>query len=287
MFKIILKEPLVHFLLAGFLLFVYFNTCSSSGVMGNTVIVDKDVVLNYMQYQSKAFNREVFENKMDQFESQEKQQIIQNYIADEVLYREAVKLGLDQNDFVIKRRVIQKMEFILDDFDAAEISMLRDSMLAYYNAHKDRYFQPEHVTFTHVFFKNDERKNALYRANSFMANREDKKLTATDGLAYGDRFLYHRNYAEKTSDFLESQFGNEFVHALKNLEADDHIWQGPIQSDHGYHLILLIDKTVGRLADLEEIQSVVKADYMTYLKKRHKKEQIDRLVKEYDVEIDW
>ena len=142
---------------------------------------------------------------MAQYSEKEKQQLIQNYVQEEALYREAVKLGLDQNDFVIKRRVIQKMEFMLNDFDEAAVSVSEDSLQAYYKQHKQRYFQPEQFTFTHIFFKNNNGQKALDKANAFMKLARHRNLSTAESLPFGDRFLYHRNYAEKDKQFLESQ----------------------------------------------------------------------------------
>lgn len=285
MFKKVIKEPLVHFLLAGFMLFVYSKSCSRGSILEHTITVDKEAMLNYMQFQSKAFNRAVFEEKFDQFSEKERQQLIQTYIRDEVLYKEAVKLGLDQNDFVIKRRVIQKMEFILNDFDESNVLISEDSIQAYYSKHSERYFQQAHYTFTHIFFKKNSRYDAMKRAVLFMQKEQNKSLSTAESLAHGDRFLYHRNYAEKTIQFLESQFGDDFTEALKELEVNKNKWQGPILSEHGYHLVKLIDASTSKLTDLKEIHSTVKADYLVYLKQQHKKDQINQLVKSYNINI--
>lgn len=282
-----IKEPLVHFLFAGFLLFVYFKSCSSDSGFENQIIVNKQDLLTFMQYQSKAFNQDVFETKLDELSKSEKDQMIQNYIQDEVLYREALKLGLDQNDFVIKRRIIQKIEFILDDFDETTAVIEADSLIQYFNQHKDRYFQPAQFTFTHIFFKNNDGKNALKRANEFMKNPENQKLSSSESLKYGDRFLYHRNYAERTLSFLESQFGKNFTEKLAQIGADENSWQGPIESEHGQHWVKLTNKSTEVIPPFSEIKNTVKSDYMGDLKKQHKKAQIQKLIDEYEVEVNW
>ena len=282
-----IKEPLVHFLFAGFLLFVYFKSCSTDSGLENAILIQKSDLLNFMQYQSKAFNQEVFESKLDELPESEKEQMIQNYIQDEVLYREALKLGLDQNDFVIKRRIIQKMEFILNDFDETNIKIEEDSLKQYFEQNQQRYFQPAQFTFTHIFFKNDDKTEPLKRANDFMNKKQNQKLSTSESLKYGDRFLYHRNYAERTLDFLKGQFGSTFIDYLSKFEANENLWQGPIESEHGQHLIKLTHKSDGGNLQLSEIKNVVKSDYLTELKKRNKKTQIQKLINEYEVEINW
>lgn len=286
MFKKIIKEPLVHFLFAGFLLFVYFSATGGDSGLENSITVNKVALLNFMQFQSKAFNEEVFEAKFAQFSDQEKQQLLKQYVQEEALYREAVKLGLDQNDFVIKRRIVQKMEFILDDFDESLVTISQDSLEAYYERYQQRYFQPAQFTFTHIYFKKDKKENGLKRAVDFMHSPKHQNLTITESLPYGDRFLYHRNYAEKTLNFLESQFGINFIQSLTKFETDDTKWQGPIPSDHGWHWVKLVNKSPAEIAGLDKITPTVKADYLGYLKRQHKQVQIDKLVQAYKVSID-
>ncbi len=286
MFKKITKEPLVHFLLAGFLLFVYFNMTGRDSGLENTITINKETLLNFMQFQSKAFNKDVFDAKFEQFSETEKQQLLKNYIQEEALYREAVKLGLDQNDFVIKRRIVQKMEFILDDFDESLVTISQDSLQAYYQQNQQRYFQPAQYTFAHIFFKKGTNEAGLKRATAFMQSAKHQNLSTTESLPFGDRFLYHRNYAEKTSNFLESQFGTSFTQALAKMEATGTKWQGPIASDHGWHWIKLTHQSTPAFSELSAIQSTVRADYLGYLKQQHKQAQIERLIKDYRVSID-
>lgn len=286
MLKKIIKEPLIHFLFAGFLLFCYFRIYTPDTGSEDTIIVHKENLLNFMQFQSKAFNKAVFSDKMEQFTERERQQLIQNYIRDEALYREAVKLGLDQNDFVIKRRIIQKMEFMLDDFDEVTLTINEDSLQAYYTENSQRYFQPAQFTFTHIFFKNGKEQTAIEQAAFFMKNVQNQKIGAAESLRYGDRFLYHRNYVEKSINFLDNQFGSEFGAALSKLSLNKTVWQGPITSEHGQHWILLMDRTEAQIPTLTTIYSTVKTDYIGHLKKQHKQAQVDQLIADYKVKID-
>ena len=153
MLKKIIREPLVHFLVAGFFLFVYFRSCSTGLVREDTILVNEANILEFIQYQSKAFQEETFALKLAELPEVEKEQLVQQYIQDEVLYREAIKLGLDQNDYVLKRRIIQKMEFILDEFDSSEQEIKKDSIEAYFQRERARYFQAANFTFGHIFFK--------------------------------------------------------------------------------------------------------------------------------------
>lgn len=285
MLQKLIREPLVHFLLAGLMIFIYFKSCSGTGSDGGTIVIDKSRLLNFMQFQSKSFNEEVFDKKLEAMPEEEKQLLVDNLIQDEVLYREAVRLGLDQNDYVIKRRVIQKMEFILASFDESAFEVSDDSLSQYFEKYRDRYYQPAKFTFSHIFFKNDEKNNALSRAKSFSDNFRNKYISPSESLQYGDRFLYHRNYAEKDAEFIKSQFGAAFATMLTSLIADKNAWQGPIPSDHGYHLVCLIQKSEDEMPLLTDVINTVKSDYLIYAKNQHKQKQIDLLIKKYNVEV--
>lgn len=286
MFRKFVREPLVHFLFGGFLLFVYFKSCGNSqDLFSEAIHVNKESVLNYYQFQSRAFNNDLFESKFDNIPEEEKTKIINSFIRDEVLFREAVKLGLDQNDFVIKRRIIQKMEFILDDFDKSNIQISIDSLRAYYDKYQERYFDSDRFTFTHIFFKleNDTKESALAKASSFMSNKRNQQLSIEESLKYGDRFLYHRNYIDKDEIYLVEQFGKQFYNKLMNLEANEDIWQGPFLSDHGYHWIKLVNKSNSGFQDFEDISLIVKEDYIIDLKNKHKEKRIRALSEDYKV----
>ena len=285
MFKKIIREPLVHFLVAGFFLFVYFRSCSTGLVGEETILVNEANILEFMQYQSKAFQEETFALKLAELPEAEKEQLVEQYIQDEVLYREALKLGLDQNDYVLKRRIIQKMEFILDDFAATEQEVVRDSIEAYFQREQVRYFQAANFTFAHIFFKQGQRVEA--RAKAFMNDPQHQRLSISASLKFGDRFLYHRNYAAKDAQFLESHFGADFVGALEQLKMDETQWQGPLRSEHGLHWVKLMHKEKAGVPSLSDIQQLVERDYLDALRQGYKAKRIKDLIANYKVKVNW
>ena len=238
-----------------------------------------------MQYQSRAFNQEAFESLWEGYSEEEKSEIIRRYVQDEVLYREAKALGLEQNDNVIKRRVIQKMEFILDDQDKANEDVYVDTLREYFYNNQERYRKTTRYTFAHIYFENSTTNDPRERAKLLLSDEVLQGLTSSQSQAHGDRFIYHRNYANRTVDYLESQFGRSFVAALDSLSTDVTKWQGPIASTHGEHLIQFTDKTESGIAQFEDVVDQVKADYLTEIRTQNKDEQIERLIRNYKVKI--
>ena len=151
--KSFLKQPLLHFLLIGFTFFLLFNVFNAQEDMDSkTIIVDKDALMNYYQYQSRAFNQDVFEKKLASMPKEELEQLINTFVREEVLYREAMAMGLDKEDYIIKRRMVQKVEFISQGISEAATDPSDEDIQKYYEANKESYFVPPMATFTHVFF---------------------------------------------------------------------------------------------------------------------------------------
>ena len=156
--KKLFKEPLVHFLLLGLGFFLLFEVVGGSEVQDSkTVVVDKGALLKHLQYQSKAFNAEVFEEKLKEMPSEELQNMIDNYVREEVLFREAVAMGMDREDYIIKQRLIQKVQFITEGVTEQVNELTEEQVLEYFEENRSDYYVPPYTTFTHVFFEMDNR----------------------------------------------------------------------------------------------------------------------------------
>ena len=286
----VLKEPLFHFLLCGFLLFLYFDWYNLDSYSGgaNTIEVNKENLLTLMQYRSKAFQGDYFSDKFDALTEPERQQLVDDFIMEEVLYREAKKLKLAEDDYIIKKRMIQKVDFLYENKVDNNIALSPDSLLQYYEDHKIAYQQPSVFTFTHTFFKVEEENSVEQerKASSLLRKIQKTKIDFDEVKRYGDRFLYHNNYVEKDQDYIASHFGNLFADSVISLEADTKNWKGPFLSDHGYHIVLLTNKNVNGQQSYQEVKSEVEADYRKTLAKKMKTNLIQELIGNYEVRID-
>ena len=140
--KSFLKEPLVHFLAAGLGLFVLFGALNRDepDADPNVVTVDHDALLTFVQYRIKAFNPTLAEEKLSSLSDDELQKLIDDYVREEVLHREAVALGLDEDDYVIRRRLVQKLEFITEGFAEAGAKVDQSALRRYFDANKADYY---------------------------------------------------------------------------------------------------------------------------------------------------
>ncbi|MFK7905185.1 MAG: peptidyl-prolyl cis-trans isomerase [Chitinophagales bacterium] len=286
--KKILKEPLLHFLFAGFLVFLFCEQYAPSPANDDTIIVNKQALMTLMQYRSKAFEGDYFEEKFDKLGEAERQQLIEDYVREEALFREAKQLNLGEEDYIIKRRMIQKVDFIYQNRIAKEVAFPEDSLLQFFNANKVNYLLPAHYTFSHIFFKakNKGFQTALDKANAFVKETNTSKIDFNESLKYGERFLYHRHYVEKEFDFLEGHFGGEFAEGIKALETDKTEWSEPIQSKHGYHLVLLTNKVAASKPNFKDIKAQLSEDYKRTFEQDIKSELMDAIIDRYKVVLD-
>ena len=106
-----------------------------------------------------------------------------------------------------------------------------------------------------------------------------------DAPQFGDRFPFLVNYVDRTFDYVASQFGNEFVSALKNIAPSERLWRGPIRSSYGYHLVLMTRRSPARLPELNEIRAQVEEDLLRDKIEDSRSAAIGRLADQYKVEL--
>jgi len=287
--KSFLKEPLVHFLAAGLGLFVLFGIVNRDepDADPNVVTVDHDALLTFVQYRIKAFNPTLAEEKLSSLSDDELQRLIDDYVREEVLHREAVALGLGEDDYIIRRRLVQKLEFITEGFAEAGAKVDQSALRRYFDANKADYYVEPFVTFTHVFFETEDRprEQAHTAAEMKLVELNRNGVHFADAPQHGDRFLYHLNYVERTPDYVASHFGVPMAKAVFELEANDFIWRGPFDSPYGVHLVLLTTNEPGRDPDLSELEGRVREDARRAMIREQTEEAITDIVGTYDVRV--
>jgi parvulin-like peptidyl-prolyl isomerase len=283
--KRVLREPLVHFLAAGGVVFLIFSMLPHAGTdpsSDKTITVNKESLLNFLQYRSKAFQPEYFTTQLEAMSPAEREALVQQYVEEEILYREAVSLGLDQGDYVIRQRLVQKMRFLIDDIQTSPEDAALD---AYLKKNEEIYTIAPSVTFTHVFVDASIHGD---KASNEKAQRLSEELNArgagfNDAPRYGDRFPFLQNYVERTFDYVSSHFGPEFAASLRSL-APSKRWSAPLRSMYGYHLVLLTDRAGGRLPELDEIREQVEEDWLRDRMERVRSTSLKRIAEQYTIE---
>ena len=260
----ILKDPLVHFLVLGLGLFVLFDLVASDEAAYDSKVinVDRDALLTFVQYRSRAFQPQAAAARLDGMSEEELERLIADYVREEALHREAKALGVDRNDYIIKRRMIQSIEFITDGFVTAAVDVSDDDIAAHYEANRENYYINPFVTFTHVFFSGERhsRDETLALATANLAELNRQQVPFSHAPRHGDHFPFFLNYVERDPQFVASHFGLPMAEKVFALESSDSTWHGPFESEYGMHLVLLTRKAEGRYPELAEIEAVVRDD---------------------------
>jgi parvulin-like peptidyl-prolyl isomerase len=281
-----LKEPLLHFLVFGFALFAVFElTVDDARTNDRVVVVDRNALLTFVQFRTRAFDPVLAGRNLDNMSEDELELLIDDYVREEVLYREALSLGLDKNDYVIKRRMIQSVEFITNGFVSAQAAVSEEAVLDYYNANRSDYFIEPSVTFTHVFFDAERHgQDGAHRlAEEKLEILNAKPVPFSEAPQHGERFPYLLNYVERVPDFVASHFGAGLSEAVFAASPDDHTWFGPLRSQYGSHLVLLVGRTEGRYSAYEEVRDLVREDLERVMIEKRQSEAIDAIVQDYDI----
>jgi len=280
------KEPLLWFMSGAAILYAINATVNPTENEDSsyTIVVTRDSLLRYMQFRLKAFDAEHFAKTINSLPENELDQLVDDYVREEVLYREAKLLQLDQNDYLAKRRLITQMEFLVRGLEEQNTRFEQGEIETFFSENTQRYNQPATLTFTHIFFSGPEdqaKKRALSRLD--LQNRNNAPFSSAIG--QGDRFLYHTNYVKKDLEELTSHFGEQFARNTFALPRQPETWQGPIRSDHGWHIILLTEKNAELSPALEDIWDDVLEDATLEKSHRQFEQSISSIVDSYSVQI--
>ncbi|MDA9919249.1 peptidylprolyl isomerase [Porticoccaceae bacterium] len=289
MYKKFLKEPLVQFLLIALVLLGGERWINAEDYAYDQYLiqVDDQQLLQFMQLRAKTFRPDQAEAALAALGSEERQRLVDDYARDEVLFREAMTLNLDNNDQIIRRRLIQKMDYLAQGFyDEAE-PLTEQDLRDYYADNQQAYKKAAESTFTHVFISTQNRpsEEAQAMANKLLGQLNAEQVPFENASRYGERFLYNRNYVNREDDEIGSHFGQSFQETLFALNTAGQ-WQGPVQSSYGWHLVLLVKNTAAYLPEFEEISSAVFADAQRQQQREVKRQAIDKLMAKYQIEIE-
>lgn len=285
---------MLHFLVAGILIFLAYAWLEEdTGVeqSGYRIHVDREALLNFMQYRAQAFDRDLFSERFDNLTDRQRQALIEEYVQEEALFREAIGLGLDEGDYDIRLRLIQKMKFLLEDVAAGKAEQIEpapEDIRQYYETYKDEYRSEPVYTFTHVFFDSETRGDMQARemAAGLLSHLRQNGVGVEDVVAQGDGFRYLRTYRARSRTQVVNNFGQEFVDDLDALSTQDPAWEGPFKSRYGWHLVYLSERTASVQPELSEIYQQVVDDYRYQRLAMALQIVQDELVQQYEVIVD-
>lgn len=271
----LIREPLVHFLLLGALLFAL-HAWRAARRPDTEPPVRIEVTAAVVERLRAGYERQ-FGQVPDETELRG---LVTAHIREEVLHREALALGLDRDDTIVRRRLAQKMEFLTDDIvGAAEPA--EAALQSYFATNAARYARPAHESFRHVYFSRAKRGG-------------EADVAARDGLAalgqgasdetLGDAFLHGFEFAEREPEEIAALFGPEFAGRLAALPADG--WHGPVASSYGLHLVKVGARTGAEPVAFEAVRAEVLRDLHEERRRTANREAFGKLRERYQVSVD-
>jgi hypothetical protein len=274
--KRLLKEPLVHFLALGVLLFAGYRFLNRNREPETgRIVVTQGQLASMMESFTRTWQRPPTREEWEG--------LIRDRVREEVYCREAMALGLDRDDIVIRRRLRQKMEFISDDI--AALAQPTDAELAaYLAAHPDLFRVEPRFTFRQLYLNPEKHGEKLAGDAARLLAQLNQPGSRADARALGDSFLLEYQFAAAPPSEVAKQFGEKF--AAKLAEISPGQWQGPVESGYGVHLVLVSQRAEARLPALAEVRDAVRREW----ENAHRLEANERfyreLLKHYTVTIE-
>jgi peptidyl-prolyl cis-trans isomerase C len=253
--KRLLREPLIHFLILGAVLFgVYAWADRGPGGVepSRQIQLSLDDLSQLTLVFQGQWRREPTE---DEF-----RRMVENKVQAVVLYREGLAMGLDKDDEIVMRRMAQKMQFLAEDVAAAHVPTTVE-LKSWFDQNRERFALPSRISFRHLYFSPDRRgTHAREEAKAALARLEGQPEDTKIALALADPFMFQDYYRDRAPDYVGKEFGPQFALALEKLSPGS--WQGPVESGFGWHLVFVDAVIPGRIPPFEEIESDVKTAWL-------------------------
>jgi hypothetical protein len=271
-------EPLIHFFVIGAAIFVLY------GFMGRQDVEEQERAITITAGEigwltdswQKRWNRPPT--------AEERDGLIKQYLREMILYREAVAMGLDRDDTVIRRRLAQKLEFLTQDLISPE-PPAQEELQSYFEAHIDQYQPPDLITLTHVFLDPDKRGDqTLVDAEVIKEKLQALKQPPQDARSFGDPFMLQSYYPERSEVELAKLFGSGFAQPVFELAPQR--WHGPVLSGYGTHLVYVHDRREAEPPSFTEVEAQLRQDWERDRREQLNEQFIASLMGRYEVTIE-
>ena len=272
--KTTLKEPIIQFLLLGGALFLLHGLMRPPGAAsGGAIIVSDARVATMVQTFMRTWQRPPTFAELDG--------LIDGHIRMEVYVREAMALGLDRDDMIVRRRLRQKMEFV-SDAEASRKTPSEGDLQVYLSRHSDQYRTDTQLSFRHVFLNPEQRRDALQADARLLLEQLNDPEAGVNALEVGDKLVMLKpEWQSVPKSELVALFGGEFTEVL--LQQQLGTWAGPISSAYGMHLAKLEEMKPGDVPSLDQVRSKVERDWMAAQKRKQQEVFYRRLLGKYTV----
>lgn len=270
-----IKEPLLHFLLLGAVIFLIYDQFAGKGSAPGEIFISRGQQENLLNTFGRTWQRPPT--------PEEFQGLLQDYVRQEIAYRESVAMGLDQDDIVIRRRLRQKLELLAED--VASLAAPTDQDLqSYLEANAEDFAIEPRLTFSHVYFSRDRRGDDAALDAAQLLQRIASDGPAGDFEQFGDPLPLPFELRDIREGEVARLFGTLFTDGLKGLESGQ--WSGPVESGFGLHLVFVEAREAGRLPRLPEVRDAVQREWLSERRREAVESLYQRLTENYSIEIE-
>ncbi len=232
-------DPLVTLILVGGVVFAALTWLVPPEPDTRKIIVDRQTLIEFVQFRTRSFDTKKAEEILDAMDPVAYEQLRTDYVDEEILYREAQSLQLDRSDYVIRLRMVQKLEFLNESL-LPQMTPSTEDLTQFYNDNQAAFTDTARISFVHMFRAQDE-----------IALPED--LTPQNTATFSDLFPYQLSYADRPRDLIEAHFGAAMADRLFSSSTPLNQWVGPLRSPHGLHFAMVTARHPQRLIPQAEI----------------------------------
>jgi len=274
--KRLIREPFLHFLLLGALIFIAHRFLSKriDDGPGRIVITQGQItsmVIGFSRTWQRPPTREELEG------------LIRDRVREEVYSREAIAMGFDRDDPIIRRRLQQKLAFVTDDV-AAVAEPTNAELADYLKTHAASFGVDRRVTFSQVYLDRNKRGERLAGDANELLTQLRQQGRDTDLSSLGDPFLLEHRFLATPEMEIAKQFGEKFVTKLGDVPVGQ--WFGPVESGYGMHLVFVEERTDGRLPALAEVRDAVRRELINARRLESNEKFFQNLLKHYEVVVE-
>ncbi|GMR05657.1 MAG: hypothetical protein BMS9Abin25_0232 [Gammaproteobacteria bacterium] len=276
MLKKWLHEPLLHFLLIGGALFILYGLQNDQPADDSSrIVIAESDIDRLISLWEKKWQRLPTRPELDG--------MIKAQVREEVLYREALAMGLDQNDAVVRRRLSQKVEFIFSDL-ATLVKPTDAELTDYLNTHLDQFEVPGRISFVQIYFNADQRGEQLDKDALRLLDELKKPDSTIDARAAGDSFMFGQQHTNLSKHQVARTFGAQFADQIFKLDVGS--WQQPVTSGYGLHLVRIDEKTTATAPALDDVRLKVVNEWQSRQRKIMNEQFYQKLRERYQVVIE-
>lgn len=271
-----LHEPLLHFLLIGAAIFVlFYQVAEPETVTDNRIVISESDIDRMIT---------LFERKLQRLPTQQELNgLVEADIREQILYREALAMGLDEDDTIVRRRMAQKVEFMFNDLiDTAEPT---DAELqTFLDQNPDKFREPARISFVHVYLNTDKHGDSIETDADQLLSALNSTDDTFDPATAGDPFMLGYEFNNQSAHQIARLFGSEFVESLQALTTSS--WQGPVASGYGFHLVYIRDRSESWLPPFNEIRDAVLYEYLAARRAQANQAFYESLRERYEVIVE-